>query len=267
MPEVLTSLRIPNYATAPGSPLKGQIYLNTSDNFFYYYNGTTWVVLTGVAGGSGNVSNSGTPVSPQLAQWVDATHIQGIANTMNQWDGGATGLSAATGRTSLGLGTAAQSNTTAFEVPLTAANSVRRTTNTLDLQGDAASPGNNSHYMTNSAGTKGWYTLATLATSATLSPTAVVGTSNKAFGLGVSSARITPTTTGRLFLHIAGNAFTSGGAFTSTFGMVYGTGTAPANGAISGLGTAIGSLLATGTTIEAATLSCIFCKPLGKSSA
>lgn len=31
------------------------------------------------AGGGGNVSNVGTPINGQLAQWTDATHIQGIA--------------------------------------------------------------------------------------------------------------------------------------------------------------------------------------------
>jgi hypothetical protein len=30
-------------------------------------------------GGGGNVSNSGTPTNGQLAQWTDATHIQGVA--------------------------------------------------------------------------------------------------------------------------------------------------------------------------------------------
>lgn len=57
-----------------------------------------WVTPTG----GGNVTNSGTPTAGQIASWVDATHIQGIANTMLQWDGGATGLTASTGRTSLG---------------------------------------------------------------------------------------------------------------------------------------------------------------------
>lgn len=31
------------------------------------------------AGGGGNVSNSGTPTAGQIAKWVDATHIQGVA--------------------------------------------------------------------------------------------------------------------------------------------------------------------------------------------
>lgn len=36
------------------------------------------------AGGGGNVSNSGTPTNGQIAQWTDATHIQGInASSLN----------------------------------------------------------------------------------------------------------------------------------------------------------------------------------------
>lgn len=256
MPQIVTTLQIPNYASAPATGLlKGQLYQNTTDNLIYYYNGTAWVSLV-PSGGGGNVSNSGTPTVNQLAVWTDATHIQGVADTTKQWDGGATGLTAATGRTSLGLGTAAQSNVGAFEVPLSVANSIRRTTNTLDLLNDSASPGNNSHYMTNSAGTKGWYTFAVLPTSGILAPTAVVGTSNKAFGLGVSSARITPTVTGKVMLNLLGNVFTSV-AGTGVFGLVYGTGTAPANGAITGLGTAAGSQLATSSTIESCSINVV----------
>jgi hypothetical protein len=36
-------------------------------------------VTAATAGGGGNVSNVGTPTNGQLAQWTDATHIQGIA--------------------------------------------------------------------------------------------------------------------------------------------------------------------------------------------
>jgi hypothetical protein len=61
----------------------------------------SWIAPS--AGAGGNVSNSGTPTAGQKATWVDATHIQGVADNALQWDGGATNLVAATGRSSLGL--------------------------------------------------------------------------------------------------------------------------------------------------------------------
>jgi len=201
MPQVLTSLQVPNYGSNPGSPISGQVYWNSGDKQLYYYNGTAWVQL-GLSSNDtgGNVVNVGTPSNGQLAQWTGATSIQGIADTTKQWDGGSTGLTASTGRTSLGasgvgaaiftlagpgsnswlkvtglgtasyedaattrtslgLGTAATQASTAFEVPLTFSNTVRRTTNTIDLVGDASAPGNSQYYGTNPSGTKGWYAL------------------------------------------------------------------------------------------------------------
>lgn len=45
MPQVITTLQVPNYASAPGSPIKGQIYYDTTTNNLYFYNGTAWTVL------------------------------------------------------------------------------------------------------------------------------------------------------------------------------------------------------------------------------
>jgi hypothetical protein len=113
MPDVPTTLRIPQYASTPGGGLRGQLYYNTTDNLVYYNTGLGWTSLAS-ASGVGNVISSGTPSAGQLASWTDATHIQGVANnsanwdtafTNNlRWDGGATSLVAATGRRSLGIG-------------------------------------------------------------------------------------------------------------------------------------------------------------------
>jgi hypothetical protein len=38
----------------------------------------TIAMLSDITGGGGNVSNSGTPTTGQLATWTDATHVQGV---------------------------------------------------------------------------------------------------------------------------------------------------------------------------------------------
>jgi hypothetical protein len=88
--------------TLGGQPLDGDLTslaAASGTNTIYYRSGTdTWAAVTigtnmtfagGVlsstasGGGGGNVSNSGTPTSGQIALWTDATHIQGVSSLSN----------------------------------------------------------------------------------------------------------------------------------------------------------------------------------------
>jgi hypothetical protein len=45
--EITTGAGVTTSASAPASPLTGQIYFNTTEQRMYVYNGTTWVDVAG----------------------------------------------------------------------------------------------------------------------------------------------------------------------------------------------------------------------------
>lgn len=62
-----TNLTVDSGASFPLSPDLGELFLNTTDNDLYYYNGTTWVKPSGGGGGLGAQIHFGEdpPVDPE----------------------------------------------------------------------------------------------------------------------------------------------------------------------------------------------------------
>lgn len=76
----LRNARIQNLAAAPSSPVKGQIYFNTTSNNFSVYNGTVWVDM-GASEASGDMekatydtNNSGSVDNAEALNGQNASH-------------------------------------------------------------------------------------------------------------------------------------------------------------------------------------------------
>jgi len=101
----LLNAAIQNLSSAPSSPVNGQIYYNTSDNRIYFWDGSTWVDMSGdirsVLGGAGltgsevngvvtldvNVDNSTVEIVSDVIQVKDGglpiTKLQNVSNNLD----------------------------------------------------------------------------------------------------------------------------------------------------------------------------------------
>lgn len=140
-----------------GSPAQGDIIYRGASN---------WVLLT--PGTSGNVlSTNGAGANPS---WTANASGDFSSNTSTSVDSEIVVFSGTTGKLgkrATGTGVAkitsgvlsTASAGTDYEVPLTFTQSVSRSTNTVTLTGDSATPGNSKYYGTNVSGTRGFYDL------------------------------------------------------------------------------------------------------------
>jgi|APGre2960657404_1045060.scaffolds.fasta_scaffold06790_6 hypothetical protein len=123
-----------NKSTAPSvdndgnALLEGALYWNTTDKKLYVYSGTSWELTAGSGGGAGSVTSvalsaptgfsvTGSPVTTSGTLALGFSAGYALPTTSSQtnwdtaytdrlkWDGGSTGLTASTGRTSLGATT------------------------------------------------------------------------------------------------------------------------------------------------------------------
>lgn len=83
----LLKARIENLASAPSSPSAGQVYFNTGDNFFYGWNGSSWInlsqIVTGAVTVKGDITDANTnPAYPSTPTTGDIWFITTNAGTV-----------------------------------------------------------------------------------------------------------------------------------------------------------------------------------------
>jgi len=227
-------------------------------------NAGKYLTTNGTTASWATVSSTGSESDPiyTASSWYTTTNNASNWNTAytdrNKWDGGATGLVAATGRTSLGLGTAA---TTAATDYATAAQGAKADTalqsitsaNVTTALGYTPYNSTNPNGYTSNTGTVTSVAVSGGTTGLTTSggPVTSSGTISLAGTLAVSNGGTGATTASAALTNLGAYAASNPSGYTSNTGTV----TSVAALTLGTTGTDVSSTVATGTTTPVITLN------------